>query len=103
MTIERRDPIDFAALNAHCLARADTLLAMWTGAPVRRVGNELQLLNPTRDDRRYGSFSVNQRTGAWADFATGDKGGDLVSLYAFLKGLRQVEAARDLIHRWEMV
>ena len=31
-----------------------------------------------------GSFSVNRSTGAWADFATGDKGGDLVSLYAYL-------------------
>jgi hypothetical protein len=26
-----------------------------------------------------------------------------VSLYAYVKGMRQGEAARDLIHRWGMV
>ena len=43
--------------------------------------------NPTRADRRPGSFSVNTRTGRWADFATGDRGGDVVSLAAYLHGL----------------
>ena len=42
------------------------------------------------------SFSVNMRTGRWADFATGDRGGDVVSLAAYLHGLRQGEAARKL-------
>ena len=41
-----------------------------------------------RSDRRPGSFSVNTRTGRWADFATGDRGGDVVSLAAYLHGLR---------------
>ena len=49
-----------------------------------------------RSDRRPGSFSVNTRTGRWADFATGDRGGDVVSLAAYLHGLRQAEAARKL-------
>ena len=31
-----------------------------------------------------GSFSVSITTGVWADFATDDRGGDLVSLYAYL-------------------
>ena len=31
-------------------------------------------------------------TGRWADFATGDGGGDLVSLAAFVSGLPQREA-----------
>jgi len=53
-------------------------------------------LNPKRADQRLGSFSVNLRTGRWADFATGDKGGDPISLAAFLAGLSQVEAARRL-------
>ncbi|MEQ1890305.1 MAG: DUF3987 domain-containing protein, partial [Alphaproteobacteria bacterium] len=42
------------------------------------------------------SLSVNSLTGAWADFATGEKGGDLIALYAAIKGLKQSEAARDL-------
>jgi hypothetical protein len=54
------------------------------------------VLNPIRADRRLGSFKINVRTGRWADFATGDKGGDPVSLVAYLEGVSQVEAARLL-------
>jgi hypothetical protein len=39
---------------------------------------------------------VNLRNGKWADFATGDKGGDPISLAAYLGGLSQSEAARRL-------
>jgi hypothetical protein len=47
-----------------------------------------------RADRHAGSFKVNLRTGRWADFATGDRGGDPVSLVAYLEGVTQGEAAR---------
>jgi hypothetical protein len=40
-----------------------------------------------------GSFKINLRTGQWADFATGDKGGDVISLAAYLHGLTQAAAA----------
>jgi hypothetical protein len=53
-------------------------------------------LNPRRQDSHPGSFKVNLRTGRWADFATGDKGGDVISLLAYLKGISQSEAARHL-------
>jgi hypothetical protein len=52
--------------------------------------------NPTRNDRRLGSFSINLTTGAWADFADGAKGGDVVSLYAYLRNIGQGDAAREL-------
>jgi hypothetical protein len=42
------------------------------------------------------SFRINMRTGRWADFATQDKGGDVISLYAFLNSLRQSDAAYRL-------
>lgn len=35
-------------------------------------------------------------TGRWADFATDDKGGDVVSLAAYLAGTGQADAARNL-------
>jgi hypothetical protein len=41
-------------------------------------------LNPTRNDRRPGSFKINIRMGRWCDFAAGDQGGDPVSLVAYL-------------------
>jgi len=53
-------------------------------------------LNPRRHDRRLGSFSINLRTGRWADFATANRGGDIISLAAYLFGTSQVKAARTI-------
>ena len=63
----------------------------------RLEGREWVALNPTRADRHRGSFRINIQTGLWADFATDDKGGDLISLAAYLEGTSQIEAARRLI------
>jgi hypothetical protein len=53
--------------------------------------------NPRRTDQNPGSFSINYRTGQWADFATNDKGGDFNSLVAYLRGgISQSDAAREL-------
>jgi hypothetical protein len=62
----------------------------------RREGNEWVARNPTRRDEHPGSFKINLTTGQWADFATGDKGGDVVSLAAYLHGLSQSSAAIKL-------
>ena len=63
----------------------------------KRNGREYVALNPTRPgDTNPGSFSINLQTGRWADFASGDRGGDPISLAAYLHGKSQVEAARDL-------
>lgn len=35
----------------------------------KREGMEYKALNPVRPDRKIGSFSINLRTGKWADFA----------------------------------
>ncbi len=42
------------------------------------------------------SCRVNLRTGRWCDFATGQKGGDAVSLCAAIHHLSQKEAAERL-------
>ena len=57
---------------------------------------EYAVCNPKRADNRPGSFKVNLRTGKWADFATGDKGGDLIALVAWRYDLPQAEAAKRL-------
>lgn len=76
--------IDFARIAAVALQQAENLLSLWVpGGKV--LGHEYKGVNPTRADRHEGSFSVNVVTGAWGDFATDDKGGDLVSLYAYLQ------------------
>lgn len=65
----------------------------------KRHGSEWLSRNPTRNDRTPGSFSISLKKGKWHDFATGDKGGDLVSLAAYLWGVNQAEAARGLARR----
>ena len=90
-----REQVDFVAVRRAALARLPDLLARWL-PDGRRAHGEWCAKNPTRADRRRGSFSVNVRSGRWADFATGDKGGDPISLAAYLFGLSQVDAARKL-------
>ncbi|MBB4287511.1 hypothetical protein [Roseospira goensis] len=87
--------LDFAEINRAALSALPALLSRWL-PDGRRNGVEYIARNPRRTDRRPGSFSVNMHTGRWGDFATGDKGGDPISLAAYLHGLRQVEAARAL-------
>ena len=87
--------IDFAGINNAALARGRTFLeALIPGGKFRSL--EYQVRNPTRDDRRPGSFSINYRTGVWKDFATDDGGGDLISLLAYVRGIGQGDAAREL-------
>jgi hypothetical protein len=85
----------FGHVNRAALASFPILVARWL-PDGRREGNEWTARNPRRDDKRLGSFKVNLRTGRWADFATGDKGGDPISLAAYLAGLSQSQAARRL-------
>jgi hypothetical protein len=90
-----RSSIDFDAINRAALARLPDILRRWL--PDGRIeGAEYVARNPRRADHRPGSFKVNLRTGRWCDFATGDKGGDPVSLGAFLANCSQGEAARGL-------
>ena len=46
------------------------------------------------------SFSVNLNTGKWADFATSDRGGDIISLYARARGINNGEAAKELVEKY---
>lgn len=86
----------FDRLNATLLPQLPTLVKAWLPAG-RAAGPEWTSLNPRRHDRRPGSFRVNLRSGRWADFATGEGGGDPVSLYAYLfTDGRQGAAARAL-------
>lgn len=68
--------------------------------PGVQKGREYVTTNPTRDDRKARSFSVNTETGVWADFATGDKGGDAVDLYAYLHKIKNGEAAREILSKY---
>ncbi len=87
--------IDFAAVNAAALSAFPLLVHRWL--PDGRVlGREYVARNPRRSDRKPGSFKINLHSGKWADFASGDAGGDPVSLAAYLAGTGQADAARSL-------
>lgn len=92
----QRDRLDFDAINRSALAVLPALCRRWLSDGAMR-GNEWVARNPTRIDGKSGSFSINTVTGKWGDFATGDTGGDPVSLAAYLfHNKDRVAAARDL-------
>lgn len=87
--------IDFARINSVALSALPSLLARWLPEG-RREGHEWVARNPRRSDRNLGSFRININTGRWADFATDDRGGDVISLAAYLASTGQADAARSL-------
>ncbi|AEJ02366.1 protein of unknown function DUF927 [Nitrosomonas sp. Is79A3] len=82
-------------IAAAALGSIDSVLNHWLPGG-KREGHEYLPLNPKRSDSEPGSFSINLRTGAWSDFAIGDKGKDLVSLVAYLENEGQGKAAERL-------
>lgn len=91
----RRPPIDFKVIAYAALVNARRLLKEWLPGG-NWSGDEYKPRNPTRDDRHPGSFVINARTGQWIDNATSDSGGDLISLYAYIKFIDQKQAAIDV-------
>jgi hypothetical protein len=93
--------IDFAEVNGAALCAFPVVLRRLLPGG-KRMGKEYVALNPRRPDRRLGSFKINLYNGKWSDFATGDKGGDLISLVAYLADVSQGEAARLLARMLEI-
>lgn len=87
--------LDFGSANRAALAALPAVLhRLLPGGKI--ISAEYVVRNPKRADRSPGSFKINLRSGRWCDFATGDKGGDPVSLVAYVEGVSQGEAARLL-------
>ena len=88
--------VNFREVNQLAMSYLPSLLSKWL--PDGRVsGHEFTALNPKRNDNKAGSFKVNLVTGRWSDFATGDRGGDIVSLAAYLADLSQSDAAKAIL------
>lgn len=85
--------IDFPAIAAAALASADTLISQWLPSG-RRNGHEW--LCGDLHGNPGESTSINLRTGKWADFAGDLKGGDLISLYAAIHDIKQLDAAKEV-------
>lgn len=87
--------INYTEINQRLLRNAEHHVREWLPGGTKQ-GHEYLPINPTRDDANPGSFTINLKTGYWMDGATGDKGGDLISLYAYINGMKQGEAAKAL-------
>lgn len=87
--------LDFDGLKQQLHADIEGTVRNWLPGGRKEV-HEYVVENPTRDDHKKGSFKINLRTGKWQDFATGDTGGDLISLYGYLKGVKNGEAYKLL-------
>jgi len=85
--------LDFDGLARQLLASAETHLASWLPAG-RKRGNSW--VAGDLSGAAGQSLKVNLATGAWSDFATGDHGSDLVSLYAAIYELPMGDAYRQL-------
>ncbi len=92
---------DFQTVATLALRDAQSLLATWLPNG-KRNGHEYDVLNPTRDDHCTGNFRINIATGQWADFATDAKGGDLISLYAYLNKISQTDALQAVMQQLGM-
>ncbi len=87
--------VSYAQLNDKILFSFESYLQKWL-PDGKRSGSEYIAKNPARADHKTGSFLINVHSGKWADFATDDRGGDPISLYAYLSGLKYREAAIEL-------
>jgi hypothetical protein len=87
--------LDFDNINSMALVALPAILArLAPGGKI--VAGEYVARNPARADKRAGSFKINLRSGRWADFACDARGGDPISLVAYLEGVNQGKAARLL-------
>lgn len=88
--------IDFQEVKRWVRGYEEILL--WRLLPhAKKQGHEYVALNPTRPDRHLGSFRINANSFKWADFATGDRGGDIISLWAYLRQITQLQAAKEIM------
>src|SRR5579862_3341744 len=96
-TVETRSyrRINFQRINAAALAVLPSILGRWLPGG-KTEGNEYVARNPRRADKNLGSFKINLRTGHWCDFATGERGGDVISLAAYLANTSQIDAAKKV-------
>lgn len=89
----RTSPPDYAAINAAALARLpDVLGRLLPGGTIEAGEWHVASLSGGRGD----SLRVRlrgERAGRWCDFATGEKGGDPISLAAAVARVPQSEAA----------
>ena len=85
--------LDFDGLARQLAGAAETLLASWLPGGRKRGGT---WVCGDLSGAKGESLTVKLATGQWADWATGERGGDLISLYAAIHDLTMGDAYRQL-------
>lgn len=99
------ESFDFDEVNEVAMANWEVVLdELGVFADGKLSGHNFQMLNPHRYDNSLGSFSINVKTGLWAEFAGSEeeRGSDIISLVAYLKKLDNYEAKTWLVDVLEM-
>ena len=89
--------IDFASINEALLKGYSQVLKEWL--PGGRIEGK-EFICGNLDGKTGNSLKVNLNSGIWCDFATGEKGGDPISLYAAIHGSKQAESATELSEKF---
>lgn len=84
--------MDFKKINRNLLLSATSHLSQWL--PGGKLNGQEWECGSLMGERGK-SLKVNINKGKWADFATGESGGDLISLYAAINNISQGEAAKQ--------
>lgn len=94
--MKRGGQLDFKQIAARALEQIEAICLHWLPAG-KKAGPEWEIGD--RHGTPGKSLKVHLsggKAGMWSDFSTDDKGGDLVSLVAFVDGCTQLDAARKL-------
>ncbi len=94
--MKRGEKLDFMLIAARALEQIEAVCSHWLPAG-KKAGPEWEIGD--RHGAPGKSLKVHLsggKAGMWSDFSTDDKGGDLVSLVAFVDGCTQLDAARKL-------
>lgn len=91
--------IDFKELSENLKAITYTLCEQWL-PDGQKNGKNWVATCPWRPDAQKGSFLVNLNDGYFKDFASNDKG-DMIELYAKIKGIKNIEAAKELSDQYQ--
>jgi len=87
---------DFLRVASAALTSIESLVGDWLPNGVRE-GREWCV--GSRDGEAGKSMKIclsGDAAGRWSDFSAGDSGGDLISLYAYIHGLEQVDAMKAI-------
>jgi putative DNA primase/helicase len=87
--------VNFARVNAATSPRILDMAESWL--PGGRICGSRYLGHSFHHNPRHpGAICIDLRTGRWRDTVAGEGGPDIISLYAYLNDVSQVQAAREV-------